>query len=170
VTSGWFEEGVRRVRKLMFATLVACMLALMSMLSVPAVASKSAEPEPLICTIEITFNANLPNPHWEGTIAGDVEGTLQLWENWSEMFLPGATEHYFEDFVITIGEDQIKGIDKGVWNFGTYKFRYNGMVTDATGDWEYLEEYRVHGMGFTSEFPSPTGIITGTGTMVLVPP
>ena len=159
------------MRKLISASLVVCMLALMSVLSVPAVAGPCCDdPLPLECTIEITFNANLPDPHWEGTIAGDVEGTLQLWEQWPEIFFAGATEHYFEDSVIHVGDDYIKGSDQGVWNFGTLKFSYTGSVTDATGDWSYLVGWNMHGKGVTSEYPNDTGIITGEGTMIFVPP
>jgi hypothetical protein len=168
---GWFEEEVRRVRKLISASLIACMLALMSMLSVPAIAGPCCDdPLPLKCTIDLVIDLNAPDAHWEGPIAGDVGGTLQLWEHWSEIFFVGATEHYFEDFVILVGDDYIKGSDQGVYNFGTLRFSYTGSVTDATGAWSYLLGWNMHGKGVAFADPNDADILTAEGTMMLVPP
>lgn len=159
------------MRRLLFAPLVACMLALTSMLSITAVARPCCNgPLPLKCTMELAIDLNDEYAHWEGPVAGDLTGTLQLWEHWSEIFFTGAIEHYFEDFVILVGDDQITGSDRGVWNFGTFQFSYSGTVTGATGDWAYLEGWNIHGKGVTSEYPNDTGLITAEGTFAIVPP
>jgi hypothetical protein len=166
--------GGERMRRLIFASLVASTLVLMSMLSVPAVA-KPCCGEALKCTIELALDLDHleGEPDWDGVIAGDVEGIYQLWERWDEMFFTGpeddyATEHYFEDFVIDTGIGRIEGIDQGVFNFGNLKFHYTGSVTGATGDLDYLEGWLLHGQGVVT-FISATEA-TATGTITLVPP
>ena len=148
------------------------MFALVSILSVATVPARADEPEPLRCTFELSIDIGIPDPHWAGTISGDIEGTIDLWERWSEIRYPGATEHFFEDFTITTDQGIIKGFDKGVWNFATYKFRSVGFVTEVTpGDLAYLLGYKAFMIGFTSEFPPSEGtIVTGSGTMMLAPP
>ena len=155
------------MRKLLSASLVACMFALMPMLSVPAVADESDEPAPLRCTIDISVDTTAVDVHWEGTISGDIVGTIQLWEH-PDNYVVGKVMHYFEDFIITTTDgDVIQGFEQGIWNFPTLKFRSVGCVADATGDWEHLEGYRTLQMGITSETTGP--VITGTGTMMLMP-
>jgi hypothetical protein len=164
---------VRRLRKVLFATSVACALAFMSMLSVPIASAKSCEPKPLVCTFVLTFDPNAPDPHWEGPIAGDIVGTMQMYERWSDNYVVGGTEHYFEDFIITTSNgDVIKGYDKGVWNFATFKFRDIGWVTEASGDWAFLVGYHVLGMGTTTPYPPvpPETTVVGTGTNAITPP
>jgi len=161
------------MRKMTFATLVAIMFAFMSVLSVPAVRAGADESAPLRCTIDLSVDVAAANPHWEGPITGAVEGTMQLWEHWSENYVVGATEHFFEDFVIYTSDGSvIKGNDQGIWTFQTLKFRSQGFVTEATGDWAFLVGYRVLTTGFTSEFPPvpPSTVISGWGTVMMVPP
>jgi hypothetical protein len=158
---------------MLFALVAAWTLAVMSMLSVPVASAKSSEPTPLRCTFVLTFDPNAPDPHWEGPVAGDIVGTMQMYERWSDNYVVGATEHYFEDFVITTtGGDVIKGYDKGVWNFATFKFRDLGWVTDASGDWAFLVGYHVLGMGTTTAYPPepPMTVVIGTGSNTFTPP
>lgn len=169
----WFEEEVRRVRKLMFASLVACMLALMSLLSVSAVSGPCCG-EALKCTIELELNPqpNGDEPDWDGAVDGDVQGIYQLRERWDEIFFTGpeddyATEHYFEDFVIQTENGRIDGIDQGVFNFRNLMFHYTGSVTGATGDLTYVNGWLLHGQGVVTF--SETGA-TAVGTVTLVPP
>lgn len=148
------------------------MFATVSLLSVAAVSAQSDEPEPLICTLNLSFDAAAENPHWQGSISGAIVGSMEMWEQ-PNNFVVGATEHYFENFTITTTSgDVIKGFDKGIWNFGTYKFRAQGPVTEASGDWAFLVGYDTHSKGFTSAFPPvpPSTVVTGTGTMTLVLP
>jgi hypothetical protein len=163
---GWFEEEVTRVKKLLFASLAACMLASMSMLSVPAVAADSDES--LICEMEIDVFWTIP-AHWEGTITGDVEGSIEFWEVSAKVV--GVVDHFSEDFTIVIDGTTITGYDTGVYTFNTLKFRANGFVTDvtpSTSDWAYLVGYKFHEMGTTTAF-TPGEPVHGTATMMLSP-
>jgi len=144
------------------------MFALMSMMSVPAVADEPDEPAPLRCTIEISVDLTAVDAHWEGEISGDIVGTIQLWEH-PDNYVVGKVMHYFEDFIITTSDGAvIQGSEKGIWNFATLKFRSVGCVTDATGDWEYLEGYNTLQMGVTDGLTGP--VITGIGIELLMPP
>jgi len=141
------------------------MLALMSMLSAPAIAGPCCG-EALKCTIDLEFSGTA----WEGTITGDINGELQLIER--PAIWIGPIQHYFEDFVITIGEYTIEGPNRGVWNSGTLEFKYTGLVTKVTGEddaWDYLVGWKTHGKGDTSD-PFSGDPFTAEGTMVLVPP
>lgn len=161
------------MRKMVFAPLVAVMFAVMSVLSVPVVSAGADESAPLRCTIELSIDVAAADPVWEGPITGAVEGTMQLREHWSENYVVGTTEHFFEDFVIyTADGSVIKGHDQGIWTFHTMKFRSQGFVTEATGDWAFLVGYRVLTTGFTSEFPPvpPSTVISGWGTVTMAPP
>ena len=153
------------MRKSPFVLLVTSMFALMSMMSVPAAANWSDEPAPLRCTIEISIDLTAADAHWEGTISGDIVGTIQLWEH--PNIVVGKIMHYFEDFIITTDGGVIKGFEQGIWSFPTLKFRSVGCVADATGDWAYLEGYRTLQMGFTDGLAGP--VITGTGFELLMP-
>lgn len=148
------------------------MLALMSVLSVPVVSAQPSEPEPLTCTFVLTYDPNSADPHWIGTISGDIVGVMEMWETPAN-YVVGATEHYFEDFKITTSTGSIiTGYDKGVWNFATFKFRDIGWVTDAQGDWSFLVGYHVTGMGVTTPFPPvpPMTVVIGTGSTMFTSP
>lgn len=149
------------------AVFAAGMLALM-FASVPVVAAD--ETEPLRGGMSISIDLSLcPDCHWVGTITGDIEGTVEFWEIWEENYVVGATEHFFETFRITTDSGIISGVDRGVWNFATFKFRALGWVTEASGDWAYLVGYKFHEMGITSQFPPPEGttVVAGTGILTL---
>ncbi len=158
------------MRKPLAVTLVSILALLFT--SVGAVAAQPNETEPFVCKQDITFDLSLPDPHWIGKLTEcDLEGKVEFWET-SQNYVVGKTEHFFEIFKITTATGVINGVDDGVWNFPTFKFRANGWVTDASGDWTYLVGYKVHEIGTTSEFPPPAGstVVTGTGTMTLVAP
>ena len=161
------------MRKLAFATLVASMFVLASLVSIPAVSADYDEPKPLLCTVSFSIDLMDPDAHWVGSVAGDVEGTIEIWENWAEYFVVGKAEHFFENFSIyTDDSNFINGTDKGIWTFATLKFRATGFVTDAFGDWSYLAGYKVMMRGFTSEFPPtpPSTNVTASGMMMFAPP
>ncbi len=159
------------MRKMLFAALVTCMFALV-VAPVRAALASDDEPEPLLCTFELTFDTDHPELGWVGTVSGDLEGTLQLNEHFADIFVVGATEHFFEDSVIATENGNITGVDKGVWNFGTYKFRATGWVTGATTDeMAYLVGYKMNMMGVTSAFPPtpPDTLVTAMGRIMLAP-
>ncbi len=119
----------------------------------------------------ISIDLSVQAPHWVGTITGDIQGIVEFWET-SDNYVVGTTEHFFETFRITTDKGVISGVDGGVWNFPTFKFRANGWVTEASGDWAYLVGYKMHEIGTTSPFPPPVGstVVTGTATWTLVQP
>ena len=152
------------MRKIASVALVTCVFSLLLM-ATPAVTAKPSEPRALHCMIFIQVLP--PDDHWEGRISGDIQGMFQLWEK-ENNFVVGKVEHYFERWVIyTDGGDVISGNDKGVWSFQTFKFRYNGDVTEASGDWAFLIGYRMHGVGYTTDltyFP-----LHGVASLDMVP-
>lgn len=102
-------------------------------------------------------------PHWEGTITGDITGTIYVTE--MEPNFPGITEHYFETWDITTNEGTITIYQKGVWSFKSFEFKSNGYVTAATGAWEFLLESTAHARGVTT--PITADPIIGQGKMWL---
>ena len=167
------------MRTAIATVIVVCMFGLMSVLSVPSVSANEDDEDKLACSLEISIDLSVPpsgppnGRHWQGSISGDIEGTIQLWPRPSESYNVGAVRHYVEDFVITTtSEDVVKGYESGVWTSANLKFRSNGMVTDATGDFAYLVGYETHQMGVASAFPPvpPPSIITGSAVMSLSAP
>jgi hypothetical protein len=119
--------------------------------------------KPLKCEIEIVLD--LINFQWVGTITGDIEGTFIITPDPDPGF-PGSTEHYLETWVIKpTGGGEIRLYQEGVWNFKTGRFRSNGMVTAASGGWEYLIGCNVHVRGVTT-LPIEHGM-TGAGTLLM---
>lgn len=159
------------MRRVLAAAFSAWMLALV-LASAPA--ALALESESLTAEMQISIDLSVPfkKIHWEGPLTSDIEGTIEFWEHWDQNYVVGGTEHFFETFIIETKHGTITGVDEGVWNFATFKFRANGWVTDATGDWAYLVGYKFHEMGTTSQFPPPEGstIVTGTGTLTLSQP
>ncbi len=140
------------------------------LVATPVGAGSSNGPLRAVATLSIDMSTCGPAPpndcHWSGTVAGDINGNIEIREYWDLMFLPGNTEHFFEYFTITVDADSwVKGVDQGVWNMGTQKFRANGVITDASSDLEYLIGYQLHEMGYTSG----SGIVTGIADLFLVP-
>jgi len=158
-----------RMRKAFGAVLVGCMLALVF---ASASVASADESEPLRGGMQISIDLSAADLHWEGPLTGDIEGTIQFWEHWDENYVVGGTEHFFETFIIMTDRGTITGMDAGVWNLATFKFRANGWVTDATGDWAYLVGYKMHEIGTTTAFPPPPGstTVSGTATMFLAQP
>jgi hypothetical protein len=108
-------------------TALAFVLFLSCLLLAPLAAARIAEPnDPLRCELLMKVFWTTP-PHWEGTVAGDIEGTIFVYE--LPPSFPGKTEHFSETFVITTSDGTIEGFDNGVWNFMTFKWRANGQVT-----------------------------------------
>jgi len=139
--------------------------------SASGVAAAPKESEPMRCEMAASLDLSDPNAHWVGPVTGcDIEGTLEVFETPANFF-PGQTEHFFETFILTTDSGVISGVDNGVWAFNTFKFRANGWITQATGDWSYLVGYKLHESGYTSAFPPTEGtIVTLSGTMFFVEP
>ena len=145
------------------AAVVTLALALL-MLIVPVAPAASAQPKrPLRCELWMQLSWG-PPIQWQGTCTGDIVGSIIVTEGTSSF--PGKTEHYSETFVITTDQGKIMGSDEGVWSFKTFKWRANGMITDATGDWAYLVGYNVHDIGSTTPLSAPQMSAWGTITLV----
>ena len=149
-----------QVRKMAAATPVSWMVVLL-FASAPGVSAGSDEAERMVCDAALTydFSPGIADPHWVGTLGGCAlaGATIEFWEK-PDNYIVGGTEHFFEKMLITIGDDTIKGDNAGVWNFATFKFRANVLVTEATGNWAYLVGYKMHEMGYTTPFPPPEGV------------
>ena len=156
------------MKKILSGALLMCTVALLSTLLVPAV---SAQPnKPLRCETYFELNWDWvgfggTSPYtWIGTVSGDIEGDVYI--TLIGATFPGITEHYEETWEIVTADGSIEIYHKGVWSFKTFKCKSNGYVTDATGDWAYLDGADVHMRGVTSEFPvTPPTPVTGEGTV-----
>lgn len=146
----WVKKGFTAV----FAVGVLALV----LVSTPIVGAQ--EVEYMQGTITMTFDAsNVPactlddSCFWTGTIGGDLIGTVEVHEFWDQNYVIGntghllGTEHFFERFTIQVGTEWISGVDQGVWNLGTLKFRANGWVTASSPDLDYLVGYKLHEMG-----------------------
>jgi len=111
--------------------------------------------KPLRCNISIALDWDLFQ--WNGTITGDVVGNFTIFPDPDPSF-PGILEHYVETWVVETDEGTLEIIQRGVWSFKTFKFKSNGKVIDASGDWEYLLGSPVHVRGVTTEFDPPNPI------------
>jgi hypothetical protein len=162
------------MRKPLAVALVAVLGLLLTSALTPSAPTQSNERISCVIDIQVVCPNNdidCTDGHWEGPITGCIlQGmTIQFWET-ERNFLPGRTEHFFEDFYIRDGDQTvISGHNAGVWNFSTFKFRANGSVVDATGPWAYLQGYRFHEMGRTSDpnlWDPPGTTVTGFGTVM----
>ena len=165
------REGVTTVKKGLTVAVAAALFALV-FVSTPVVAADDDD-EPLRAVMTITIDMNTCGPappndcFWSGTVEGDINGNIAIHEFWDLMFFPGKTEHFFEYFTISVDSDSwVSGVDQGVWNMGTQKFRANGEITDASSDLAYLIGYQLHELGYTSGGP----IVTGIADLALTPP
>lgn len=141
-----------------FTAVVAAGMFALVLMSTPMVGAQEATY--LSGTMTMTFDAsNFPactlddSCFWQGTFGGGLVGTVEVHEFWDQNYVVGntgaglGTEHFFERFKITVGSDWISGVDNGVWNLNTLKFRANGWVTDASDGLSYLVGYKLHEMG-----------------------
>lgn len=144
------------------------MIALLST-SFTAVSAKPNTSRPVECIINITNDLTVGD-FWFGTVSGcSVEGTIKFEHGEKENYIVGKTGHFFEVFTIwPASGGEIKGIDEGVWNFSTFKFRANGWVTSASEDWAYLIGYKFHEIGTTSN-PEEV-VVTAPGTKMKLAP
>jgi hypothetical protein len=84
---------------------------------------------------------------WSGEITGDITGDMHFYKTDGKNV--GNVRHYWEIWLITDsqGEMLLMGTDKGVWSPANYKYRMNGVVTDAAPSYEYLIGHNVHMSG-----------------------
>jgi N-acetylneuraminic acid mutarotase len=121
--------------------------------------------EPLGCELEM--DVDWANMKWDGTIDGDIEGSITVFEMGASF--PGKTEMFHETWVIVTDSGSISGFDDGVWSFVNFKWVANGRVTAATGSWAYLVGCNMRYSGTTTEFLGVGFPIHGTGTLMIMP-
>ena len=104
---------------------------------------------------EMALNLMAPGPEhpvygapvWSGTITGDINGDMYFY-NWGIVKDVGQAHFFWETWLITDGNgNMLTGIDKGVVTWKNDRYRMNGVVTDASGDWAYLVGHNVHMSG-----------------------
>jgi len=115
--------------------------------------SASANPKGAIhCAIpmSVDFHDGSPFPYWKGDVLGcELEGTIRFDVDPSiPKKFPGNTYHFYELF--TIYPDSggyISGTNAGMVTFSNWKFLANGVVTDASPEWDHLIGSRFHENG-----------------------
>ncbi len=137
------------------------------------VAGAAQAQAPLKCSTELYSDATMD--HWEVTLTGDINGTMYVHgdEN-NEGFESGKTAHFFETWCVepTSG-GWFSGFNGGVWNLGTFKFRANGWVTDASSEWRHLVGHKLHEAGTTTNpftAPEPLYPVYGEGNVFFAGP
>ena len=130
---------------------LALVLTLVLVVMVAAPASAHVK-KPLLCRADIAVIQNPLNAedyYWDGTIRGDVRGTLEFHElPWSDQ---GPLLYTFaESFVIKTKCGDISGFNMGIW-YPDFLFRESGWVTQATGHWSCLVGWMVYGTGRTTD-------------------
>ena len=147
-------------------SLILIMVLMLTLLFLSITAVSAQPNKPMACVVDIAYDPGV-DPCWQGTVSDcPIAGDITVCENPAPVFR-GKTEHFFEEFTIDTGKGVIKGIDAGVWNFSTFKFRVNGWVTSADGDWAYLVGYKLHEMGTTSDPAAGMPVIASNVAMTL---
>jgi hypothetical protein len=158
------------MRKMLSAPLMLCMVALLSMLCMPAVYSE----RPVTLKSEVFIQLNWDwvgfggsSPFtWIGTVSGDINGDFYV--SLVSASFPGKTEKFSETWIIETTDGGLAGFDEGTWSFINFKWGANGAITSATESYSYLVGYDMRYSGTTTEFPVPPGtVVTGTGVLIL---
>jgi len=166
VSRDWTPAGVRRKRflstywevnrlnpKTVVKRIGIAVLAMAFLFAfIPGAQAKQLRSEMLVYFNPEVFSD--PNkPIWNGTISGDINGKMLFWATGP---IPAKDLGYPPDFFwrvhffteyweITDEEgDMICGIDAGNTGSANWRFRMNGVVTDATGKYEGLVGHQVH--------------------------
>jgi hypothetical protein len=164
------RKGDEEMKKRRLLRVTVLMVALL-FVSSAAVAVQPSGSGTIDCVLDITYDEWEPGVfYWFGTITGpecSVAGDIQFVEG--PAFEAGKTLHFTEEFTIWPDSGgEIYGMDWGVWNFSTLKFRAQGWVTDATPEWEHLVGSHYHEMGWTSD-PNFIPIYAPDGQMRIAP-
>ena len=122
--------------------------------------------KPLCGEMALDFYGHIAPPVWRGTISGDINGFMVFFNTGVKDV--GQAHHFWEIWEIydKPWDDPtkvllIRGTDKGVVTWKNNKYRMNGVVTEATGDWTYLVGHNVHMSGDITwqEIVTPEGPI-----------
>ena len=134
------------------------MLVLLVLLALLAAPSVGAHPMKPLTASDHDIEVNCGGGFWEYDLEGDFSGTAEAYIDFSTVRFPGKTEHWTETMVIAMdGGGTVTIESKGVYNMNSqhtpkseFKFRTNGVVTDATAPWEHLIGARALGSGYTT--------------------
>lgn len=123
--------------------------------------------KPLRGAMELYFMAGGPDigygsPVWSGTITGDINGEMYFYSTGAKDV--GQAHHFWEVWYITTVDGDLIGTDKGVVSWENDKYRMNGVVTEATRNWAYLEGRNVHMSGIITWDPDTGLPATAPGT------
>lgn len=94
-------------------------------LTVSALTSKP----PIKLKFEKALVSNDPVYVWEGTVSGDINGTLRT--EMRSLRVEGAVWHVEFDFIVTAGSDSHTSRINGILNTKTGKVVMNGVVIEA---------------------------------------
>ena len=155
------------MKKLLTATFIGVLV--LSFLAMPAGSAQAAGSKIFHCDQMIVSGLSSA-ADWVGNLTGcKIAGEVYYWET-DQNYVVGGTEHFFETFLITTATGTISGVEMGIWNFSTFKFRAEGWVTAADGEWAYLVGYKFHEMGTTTDPFDPNALaVYGPSTMFLAP-
>jgi len=145
------------VKKLSKVNLAKKLSVVLAALTIIVVFIPTAQAKQYGSTVELFFNPGVftnPNePIWEGTISGEIDGTMVFWATGpipsKDLGHPPGFSwqvHFFTEYWEITDEDgdMIAGIDNGNTGYSNWKFRMNGEVTVATGKYVDLVGHRVH--------------------------
>ena len=115
---------------------------------------------PLVGQVELDFFGD--NPIWRGTISGDISGRI-FFSNIGEKE-SGKAYHFEETWMIKDGDTVLlSGTDEGVVSPDS-KYRMNGVVTYAAGEWAYLLGRNIHASGYITWDQDTGAPLTAPGT------
>ena len=106
-------------------------------------------------------------PGWNGPITGDITGHMYFFNTGSKDV--GQAHFFTEVWLITDGgaEDYgntlLMGTDAGVVTWKNDKYRMNGVVTEAYGDYAHLVGHNVHMSGYITFDPDTGAPLTAPG-------
>jgi hypothetical protein len=106
---------------------------------------------PVEAKVPLRWEANVTytwNPTWTGIIMTEdgLSGTIAL--DIAEARVTGDVEHSILDWWIEWdGGGYIEGTLEGILILSTYRYTFNGQVTDTSEDWAFLDGRNVHVMG-----------------------
>ena len=108
------------------------------------------------------------SPGWSGPITGDINGYMYFFNTGKKD--AGQAHHFWEIWLITdgngieYGNTLLMGTDNGVVTWKNDKYRMNGVVTEANGDYEHLFGRNVHMSGIITFDPDTGAPLTAPGT------
>ena len=101
------------------------------------------------------------NPIWRGTISGDISGQI-FFSNIGDKE-SGKAYHFSETWEIKDGDTVLlSGTDEGVVSPDS-KYRMNGVVTYAAGEWAYSLGRNIHASGYITWDPDTGALLTAPG-------